>query len=121
MQGNGQLIASAMGDLGAGTERLVLFVQPRSKEDRVGYKTMLAKHFSIAAGFSKQGLVRSVSSASLFLRCSPVLLAARGQEFVPPPAPGTFMCCFWKEVCAMERESWSSFCRNDDLKRSFCH
>lgn len=38
---------------------------------------MLAEHFSLALGFSKQGLVRAVSSASLFPRCSLGLLAVR--------------------------------------------
>jgi len=77
VQGKGQSIPSAMGGFGTGTERLILFVQPRSKEDRGGYKTTLAKHLSTALGLSSQGLIRDVSSASLFLRRFAVLPAAR--------------------------------------------
>lgn len=119
VQGNGQVIALATGDLGTGTERLFLFVQPTSKEDRRGYKIALAKHFSTALGFSNQGLVRAASSASLFLRCSTVLPAARGEELVQPPALGRCTRRFWKEGCAAARESWSLICRNGDLRKSF--
>lgn len=80
---------------------------------------MLAKHFSTALGFSNHGLLRAVSSASLFLRCSTGLLAARGKELVQPPALGRCTGCFWKEGCAAERESWSSICRNGELRKSF--
>lgn len=60
---------------------------------------MLAKHFSAALGFSNQGLLRVVSSASLFLRSSTGLPAARGKELVQAPALGRCTGRFWKEGC----------------------
>lgn len=50
LQGNGQGTVLATGDLETGTEMLLLFVQPRSREGRGGYRTTLAKHFSTAPG-----------------------------------------------------------------------
>lgn len=121
LQGNGRVIASATGDLGTGTERLVLFVRPRPEEGRGGYKTTRAKRFSAAAGFSNQSLVRAASSASLFPGCSMVLPAARGQELVQPPALGRGTHWFWEEVCAAEKESWSWVWRNGNLRKSFSY